>query len=421
MHDADALTAPREADGVICFGGEDWWYHNRGHFDFQLMRELSARVPVLYVNSIGMRTPRPTEGRMFLSRVSRKLRSLRRGLVRVNDRFAVLSPVAAPGRRGESLNRSFLPWQVRRAARRVGITRPLAWIACPPAAAALDALDPAGVVYQRTDRFEAYPHVDRERIAAYDAALKRRADLTLYCSRLLYDEEREHCRGALYVDHGVDYDRFEEAGRVRREPIEVASLPRPRAGFVGDIDAETFDPPLFVEVVRRLPEVHFLLVGACSLPEGWCPFPNVTMLGKRPYEAVAALMASCDVLLMPWNRSEWIRACNPIKLKEYLAVGRPIVTTPFDELRHYHGLVRIAEGPEQFADAIRAALAGDHDPAPGRARVARETWTAKAALVEETLRSRGVSLAARPGRAPGGPRDQSGPGTSRGTGAAVAR
>ena len=76
-----ADTPLRRFDGIICFGGEDWWYHNRGHYDMQMMGRLSEHMPVLYVNSIGMRTPSPTEGRMFLHRVRRKLRSIRRGLV----------------------------------------------------------------------------------------------------------------------------------------------------------------------------------------------------------------------------------------------------------------------------------------------------------------------------------------------------
>ncbi|MEO0662179.1 MAG: hypothetical protein AAFZ87_11625 [Planctomycetota bacterium] len=61
---ADAVDGPepRTYDGVVCFGGEDWWYHNRAHYDMQMMRELSADLPVLYVNSIGMRVPTPGEG-----------------------------------------------------------------------------------------------------------------------------------------------------------------------------------------------------------------------------------------------------------------------------------------------------------------------------------------------------------------------
>ncbi|MFO0829788.1 MAG: glycosyltransferase [Phycisphaerales bacterium] len=385
----------RAFDGVICFGGEDWWYHNRGHFDMQLMRELSTRVPVLYVNSIGMRVPRPSEGAMFLTRVRRKLRSLRRGLVRVRPNFAVLSPLAAPGRAGRFVTTTIMPRQVARAAKSIGITRPLVWVACPPGAQALDALRPVGVVYQRTDKFEEFPHVDRCAIESYDRALKDRADLTLFCSRLLYEAERRSCRAALFVDHGVDFERFARAGRhPASEPADVRGLPRPRVGFIGGIDAHTFDPPLFERVVDAMADVHFVLVGACSLPEGWLrDRRNVTFVGQKPYDDVPGYMAACDVLVMPWNRSDWIRACNPIKLKEYLAVGRPVVSTSYDELeRTWRDYVSIADGAEAFTTAIRDALTNRGDAERRRARVAEETWTRKAENVVNQLARCGVDL-----------------------------
>jgi hypothetical protein len=140
------------------------------------------------------------------------------------------------------------------------------------------------------------------------------------------------------------------------------------------------------------------MVGACSLPEGWCGLPNVYLLGRRDYTEVAAYMAACDVLIMPWNSGEWIRACNPVKLKEYLAVGRPVVSTPFDELAAYGGLVRVARDAGSFAVAIRASLhevqEGRHDPEPGRARVREQTWAAKAGAVVDLLERRGVQLRA---------------------------
>jgi glycosyltransferase involved in cell wall biosynthesis len=392
---AASARETRTVDGVLCFGGEDWWYHNRGHFDMQLMRELSAHVPVLYVNSIGMRVPRPTEGAMFLTRVRRKLKSMRRGLVRVRDDFAVMSPFAAPGRVGRLVTRAVMARQIVRAGRSLGITRPLLWVACPPGAQSLDQIRPVATVYQRTDRFEDFPYVDRDVIAGYDRTLKAAADLTLFCSRLLYDAERERCRNALFVDHGVDYDRFAAAGLdPSSEPADLKGLPRPRAGFVGGIDAHTFDPPLFEKVVALLPDVHFVMVGACSLPPGWlADRPNVTFLGQKPYDDVPGYMAGCDVLLMPWNRSDWIKACNPIKLKEYLATGRPVVSTSYDELlRTWKDFVTVADGADAFAAAIRAALAGTNDADRLRERVRRETWTAKADQVLERLQTLGITV-----------------------------
>ncbi|MHC4975164.1 MAG: glycosyltransferase [Planctomycetota bacterium] len=387
-----AKKTERVCDGVVCFGGEDWWYHNRGHFDMQMMRELSREVPVLYVNSLGMRVPRVGEGSMFVRRVLRKLRSMARGFVRVRETFGVCSPISFPGTVGMRISRRLLPGQVRRCARRMGITKPLVWVACPPGASVVTDLHPVGLVYQRTDRYEDYENVDVRQIVAYDQTLKRRADITVFCARVLHADERDECKETIFIDHGVDYERFASAGDRFEEPADVAEIDHPRVGFVGGIDASTFDPELFVEVARRLPDVNFVMVGACSLPEGWCEFPNVYFLGQKPYEQVADYMASCVALLMPWNRSDWIQACNPVKLKEYLAIGRPIVSTSFPELDHYRGLIRVADGGEAFASAILEAIRRPDDPLPQRERVEHETWGAKGEQMVARLSELGIEL-----------------------------
>ncbi len=391
---ADAPAGPRRAfDGVLCFGGEDWWYHNRGHYDMRVMRALSGDVPVLYVNSLGMRVPRPSEGRMFVRRVHRKLRSLGRGLHRIDERFAVLSPPSIPGRAMRAAG-PVTAMTIRRALRRLGIRRPLAWVACPTAADLLPAIPHAGLVYQRTDRYEAFTDVDADAIAARDRSLKRDADLVVYCSGAFMEDDAEGLDHAVLVDHGVDAARFEAADAAGREPVDVAGLPRPRVGFVGAIDAHTFDPELFLEVSRRVPGASFVLVGGCTLPEGWCRRPNVHLLGQRRPEQVADYMAACDVLIMPWRRSPWIDACHPVKLKEYLATGRPVVTTPFRELSRYPGLVATAEDGAGFAAMIERALEIEYDPQPGRARVAGQTWADRAADLRRHLAQRGLVVEA---------------------------
>ncbi|HOF40677.1 MAG TPA: exosortase, partial [Candidatus Hydrogenedentes bacterium] len=223
------------------------------------------------------------------------------------------------------------------------------------------------------------------------------ADLTLFCSRSVFEEESAECRMAAFVDHGVDFEQFRSAGNGPvSEPGDVRAIPHPRVGFVGGIDAHTFDPELFLQTAAALPECAFVMVGACSLPEGWCNLPNVHFLGRKAYDEVAAYMAACDVLIMPWNRSPWIKACNPVKLKEYLAVGRPVVSTPFDELEHYQGLVCVADDAQKFAEGIRTALKAQPDADAMRQRVEQETWTAKARMVLENLQQAGVSFRGTP-------------------------
>lgn len=375
-------------DGIICIGGEDWWYHNRGHFDFQIMRRLAETRPVLFVNSIAVRMPSVKEKSQFAARIARKVKSLARGLVRVENNFWVFSPFSVPGPTGQKLTGRALAPQIKLAARRAGIRRPLLWVHCPAGEALVAAIPHVAMVLQRTDRFEAFPEADPEIVGAQIASLKRQADLAVYCNPSLMEEEQGEVRRQLLVTHGVDLDTFIAAGNARAPgPADVAILKRPRVGFIGGIDAHTFDPPLFVKVARELPDVEFALIGGCSLPEDWCPLDNVKLLGRKPYETVANYMAAMDVLIMPWNDSEWIKACNPIKLKEYLAVGRPVVTTDFPALAKYRDLVRVADTPRAFAAAIRAALSERHDASKARARIASEGWDAKAAYLAEHLES----------------------------------
>ncbi len=388
--------APRAQpfDGIICIGGEDWWYHNRGHFDFQIMRRIARTWPVLFVNSIAVRMPSLKDKALFADRIKRKLKSVSQGVVNVENNFWVVSPLAVPGPHGQKLSHWALAPQIKLAAARAGIRNPLLWVHCPAGAGLTEALPSAAVVMQRTDRFEAFPEADPAIVGAQIAALKSRADLVVYAAEHLMREERTQVARQVLVTHGVDVEAFAAAGRTRSAgPPDLSLLPRPRVGFIGGIDHHTFDPELFLAVATRLPDVQFALIGGCSLPDGWCDLRNVRLLGRKPYETVARYMAGMDALIMPWNKSEWIKACNPIKLKEYLAVGRPIVSTDFPALDGYRDLVRVGDDAETFAAQLRAALAQPYDRTAALARVQGESWDAKAALVQATVLDLGLVFA----------------------------
>ncbi len=386
-----ASPARREYDGVICIGGSDWWYHNRGHFDFQVMRRFARTVPVLFVNSLGVRIPDASKPGQFAGKIQRKLTSLARGVVNVENKFWVFSPLNIPGETGKKISGFALAPQIRLAARRAGITKPLLWMHCPAGADLIDELKPVGMVMQRTDRFEAFPEGDPVLLTRQVQKIKRAAEMVIYCAAHLMAEETSQVRSQLLVTHGADVQTFIAEGSKRAPgPSDVAIIGKPRVGFIGGIDAHTFDPDLFLAVAKQMPAVNFVMIGSCSLPEGWCDLPNVRFLGRKPYDVIARYMAAMDVLIMPWNKSDWIKACNPIKLKEYLAVGRPVVTTDFPALDGWRDLVRVANDADTFASEIRACLTQLHDPAPARARVARETWDAKAEMILRAVNELGL-------------------------------
>lgn len=384
----------RPFDGVICIGGEDWWYHNRGHFDFQIMRRIARQWPVLFVNSLGVRMPSLERKDLFLKKIGRKLKSLKQGAVHVENAFWVFSPFMVPGATGQRLTDWALAPQIRLAAARAGIRRPLLWMHCPAGAPLMDRLGAAGIVMQRTDRFEAFPEGDPLVLGRQVQSMKQRAELVIYAAPHLADEERGSVQRSLVVTHGVDLDKFTEAGMAPpSDPADMAAIPHQRVGFIGGIDAHTFDPAMFLAAVRAMPEVSFVMVGGSSLSDGWCPYPNVHFLGRKPYDEVARYMAAMDVLIMPWNRSDWIKACNPVKLKEYLAVGRPVVTTDFAALDPWRDLVRVASDADGFVRHIRAALKTPTDPAVARRRLASETWDVKAGEVMQGILDLGLCFA----------------------------
>ncbi|MCD6405640.1 MAG: glycosyltransferase [Planctomycetes bacterium] len=385
------MTAPGDALDVLCFGGEDWWYHNRGHVDMQLMRHMAARGRVLYVNSVVMRKFNFGEGAMFLTRLIRKAKSIGRGVVRVDENFFVYSPVTLPVHHvpvARRLNQAGLYLQARFASARAHLARPIVWVACPAACEAALRLPRQALVYQRTDRYEEFPGVDAGRIREMDIVLKREADVTFFVNTALFEEERSQCRFAYLLDHGVDYDHFANADGTLGVPAEMQGLKSPIVGFFGGIDDHTFDVALAAQVAGECPEMTFVFVGSVSADvTALEALSNVRLIGKRPYQEIPHYGRCFDVAIMPWRQNRWIEACNPVKLKEYLALGKPVISTPFRELENYQGLVYVAKGPQEFAAALGRALAEDSAERRRlrRARVREHSWDAKAREAIEAI------------------------------------
>jgi len=376
---------------VICFGGEDWWYHNRGHIDMQLMRRYARYGTTLYVNSIVMQKPNIREGKMFFRRLLRKVKSVSTGLKMSDAGFWVYSPFTLPVHHLEwarPANEIILRWQVHRAVHKLRMSKPIIWVACPAACDTAIKMKNGILIYQRTDRYEEYPNVNPDIIRKYDQKLKTAADLTLFVSSSLYEQEHSQCRKALFLDHGVDYEMFAAAEQNPYKPEDIAHIPKPIVGFFGIIDDHIFDMPFMEKLIDLMPEMSFVFVGKASSDcSRLISKKNVYMLGQKPYEQIPHYGKCFDVAIMPWRQNRWIEACNPIKLKEYLALGKPIVSTPFPELDKYLDVVYMANTPKDFSHCIVKA-SGDDNPQRIEARrkkVQKDTWDWKAHIVMKEL------------------------------------
>lgn len=377
---------------VVCFGGEDWWYHNRGHIDFQLMKRFAQQETTLYVNSIVMQKPKLGQGKKFWEKVVRKTKSILSGLKKSEVGFWVYSPFSLPVHHipgARQLNQWCLRAQIWWVCRRLKIDHPLVWVACPAACDVAIKMKKKKLVYQRTDVYELYPNVDVEIIKQYDRALKSQAELTVFVNRQLCEEESNQCVRSFYLDHGVDYDLFVSAESDANVPADICEIKKPIVGFFGSINGNnTVDVELIEEVADRLPEMSIVLIGKqvsdCSR---LFARDNVYWLGQKDYPEIPHYGKCFDIAMMPWRQNEWIAGCNPIKLKEYLALGKPIVSTPFSELQHYPDVVYVARTADEFVEKIRQALTQDSEQAVAlrRRRVQPFTWDAKAQQIMEQV------------------------------------
>lgn len=369
----------------LCFSAQDWWYHNRAHSDFQLLRRVAKHRKVLLVNSIGLRMPSPGKSTQFLRRIFRKAMSVAK-LVRrpipETPNFYVMTPAPLPfyGKPWlRKLNSVLVRTQVRLVCFFLRMGTPVVVATIPTAWDVVEPMKHKGLIFNRSDRHSAFPEADQGTIAALENQLLSNSDTVLYVSRALQEEESALTgERAHFLDHGVDVDHF-----TRRDvlPADIASIPGPRIGFFGSLDDYLVDFDLIEKVAQEFPDASVVLIGdaTCSM-ERYAKYPNVHWLDFRAYEQIPGYGSGFDVALMPWLDNDWIKHANPIKMKEYLALGLAVVSTDFPEVERYSDVIRIASGEADFIDQIRLTLkdGGLKSPAQRRAAVLTASWDSRA-------------------------------------------
>lgn len=334
-------------------------------------RLAAAGHRVLFVDSSGLRAPALVgsahDRRRVLARVSRGFAGARR----VAQNLDVLSPLTLPAGWPEPL-RSLSQWlyarAVSRAARAAGLERPIAWAMLPTQLAAAQSLRPRLLVYHAVDDYAANPGVDAAWLRACESRMLRAADLVFAASPSLAERLRAERRDVELLANVADVELFARALEASHsEPESLASLPRPRAVYVGNLAAYRFDFELLRAAAQALPDVGFALVGPVGLGDPRAPAgpaeslakePNVRFLGALRQADLPALLAHCDVGLLTLLENPHTLSAMPLKLWEYLAAGLPVVARDLPNLR---GLadpraIRLYREPGEFVTQLRAAL-----------------------------------------------------------------
>src|SRR5262249_35144579 len=232
------------------------------------------------------------------------------------------------------------------------------WTFLPTTAGLVGRLGESRVIYHCVDEYSAFAGVPRAALRRMEEALVRKADLVVTSSERLAEERRRINARTVFVSHGVDVGHFARAlDPALPVPAEARGLARPVIGFFGLI-AEWIDLELVRGIARRRGDWTILMIGKATVDTGSLrALPNVRLIGQKRYADLPAYWRAFDVGIIPFRIDELTVRANPLKLRESLAAGLPVVSSDLPEVRKYAGLVCLAAGPEGFVDAIEGLLA----------------------------------------------------------------
>ncbi len=358
---------------------DDWGRHPSSAQ--HLFRRLAPRNRVVWVNTVGTRTP--TLSRADLARAAGKVREWTRPAPPSADGpddvpVRVLRPFMSPFDRWTPLRR-FNAARIRTAVR--GELPPgsdaILVTTIPNVAGVVGELGEALAVYYCVDEFSEWPGADRKALLEMEARLLERVDLVLATSERLFESKSARHPRVRLLRHGVDWERFRSGAGTA--PAELTAMQEPVVGFVGLAD-ERLDVPLVVALAKARPAYRFVFVGPRQLPPGELDAtPGVVFLPSVPYEEVPAVLARFRVSMLPYVENELTERINPLKLRELLAAGRPVVATPLPEVVRFAPHVRTARGVDEWLAAIDEAM--DEEPSGAGERSASvrdESWESRA-------------------------------------------
>lgn len=382
---------------VVCISDLFWDEHWSS--EQQIMSRLARRCRVLYVD-------RPVSILSFFTGTSdasvgrQWLRWLGGGMREEGPNLTVLTPAPLlPLRYNPFVNRinSWIRRQsIKRALRKAGGDTPVLWIYAPDAGELVGTLGEGYSIYYCADDWGAgsqWWNSGRD-IRAREMELAAKVDLVVGTSTNIVKRWKETHRNTLLVTNGGDVDSFKVARNPNLEiPEDLKKIPAPRIGYVGFVDAR-FDTSLYTRLAQARPDWNFVIVGPLMEKQVNLAqlkrLPNVHFLGPRTRGELPSYLKGFDVCTIPYICNKLAESIFPLKLFEYLAAGRPVVSTGLPELAGYVNSLHVTHTPEEFENAIEKSLT-DPLPAVSESFLSQNSWEAKADSLWATIQ-RAIAL-----------------------------
>ena len=293
-------------------------------------------------------------------------------------------------------NQKRLAAYVREKIQAAGMERPVLWVYSPTAVDCVDFIPHSALVYDCVDRHSAYGGLMNPAVVdQMELELAAKADQVFATAKSLAARLQTANPHTVFIPNGANFPRFFEASRPQPRPADFPACPGPVFGFVGALQS-CIEYSLVEAAAKARPEWSFVFIGrevAGVDISALKALPNCHLLGLRPNEQLPQYLAQFDVCLNLFDNGDLSRDVSPLKFFEYLATGKPIVSTPQPEqVLDYADAVEIAGTPEEFIAACQRALQ-DNTPERTERRIAygrASAWDARVAQMEQLLTERGI-------------------------------
>jgi UDP-galactopyranose mutase len=285
---------------------------------------------------------------------------------------------------------------IRRLFMEQGIREYVFWYYTPMALSFTKHFSPIASIYDCMDELSAFKGA-HSRLADFERELFTQVDLVFTGGQSLYEAKRNAHKAVHAFPSSIEVSHFGKARMITDEPQDQVSIPQPRLGFFGVID-ERFDIELLDAVARRRPDWHFVIIGPVVKihPETLPKYPNIHYLGPKKYEELPCYLAGWDIALLLFARNESTRFISPTKTPEYLAAGKPVISTSIRDVVRPYGqleLVRIADSPTEFISAAEDLMANVAHSSEWLRRVDDflaeiswdKTWAEMSDLIDQTI------------------------------------
>jgi len=370
---------------IICFGSSSWQYPGMQQ---TAMRLLADRNRILYVNALGSRNVslKLSQCGFYLRRIKRLFQPNQA----VSENAMVCNPLIIPfvySNLATKLNRGLLRAQFQRLLHKINYRKYILWVGTPTAALFLDLFDPSLTIYNPVDRYYAFSFVNGDKVRTYEQIIASKADAIICTAEAIRTDLLPYNKDTFTVNHGVDIDHFHSALKSQTIPEDIANIQQPIIGFFGGLD-EWVNFRLIRKVAYRYPNASVVLIGGKTTYSAQIEdIPNVHLLGYKNFNELPLYLKQFTVCLIPYIINERLIAVDPVKLREYLSMGKAVVSVDLPEVRKLENLVSIGREEEEFVEMVGRAM-GENSPSlvEARIRAARQSeWPVKMAEISKIV------------------------------------